>query len=153
MRTHYCGSLTEELIGQTVTVVGWVHRRRDHSHVIFFDLRDREGLLQVIVEKEDDVALYDASGKMRNEYIIQVTGKVRARDEAAYNLEHKSGKIELVAQKIDVVATSDTPPFPLNDDFTTVSEELRLKYRFLDIRRPWNARAFAFSLKSNQLNP
>ena len=151
MRTHYCGSLTEELIGQTVTVVGWVHHRRDHSHVIFFDLRDREGLLQVIVEKEDDVALYDASGKMRNEYIIQVTGKVRARDEAAYNLEHKSGKIELVAQKIDVVATSDTPPFPLNDDFTTVSEELRLKYRFLDIRRPEMLERLRFRSKVTNL--
>ncbi|WP_019520882.1 aspartate--tRNA ligase [Faucicola boevrei] len=136
MRTHYCGSITEELVGQTVTTVGWVHRRRDHSHVIFFDLRDRDGLLQVIVEKEDDPALYEASGKMRNEYILQITGKVRMRDESAFNLEHKSGKIELVAERIDVVAESETPPFPLNDDFITVSEDIRLKYRFLDIRRP-----------------
>lgn len=134
MRTHYCGSITEELVGQTVTTVGWVHRRRDHSHVIFFDLRDRDGLLQVIVEKEDDPALYEASGKMRNEYILQITGKVRMRDESAFNLEHKSGKIELVAERIDVVAESETPPFPLNDDFITVSEDIRLKYRFLDIR-------------------
>lgn len=136
MRTHYCGGITEEQVGQTVTTVGWVHRRRDHSHVIFFDLRDRDGLLQVIVEKEDDLALYEMSGKMRNEYILQVTGKVRMRDENAFNLEHKSGKIELVAEKINVLAESETPPFPLNDDFISVSEELRLKYRFLDIRRP-----------------
>ncbi|ELA08063.1 aspartyl-tRNA ligase [Moraxella macacae 0408225] len=136
MRTHYCGSITEELVGQTVTTVGWVHRRRDHSHVIFFDLRDRDGLLQVIVEKEDDPALYEAAGKMRNEYILQITGKVRMRDESAFNLDHKSGKIELVAEKISIVAESETPPFPLNDDFITVSEDIRLKYRFLDIRRP-----------------
>ncbi|MFW2177024.1 MULTISPECIES: aspartate--tRNA ligase [unclassified Moraxella] len=148
MRTHYAGNLTEEQIGQTVTVVGWVHRRRDHSHVIFFDLRDREGLLQVIVEKADDPALYDASGKMRNEYLLQIAGKVRARDENAYNLEHKSGKIELVAETIEVVAESETPPFPLNDDFVTVSEELRLKYRFLDMRRPEMLERMKFRAKA-----
>ncbi len=151
MRTHYCGSITEEQVGQTVTTVGWVHRRRDHSHVIFFDLRDRDGLLQVIVEKEDDPALYEASGKMRNEYILQITGKVRMRDESAFNLEHKSGKIELVAQAIEVIAESETPPFPLNDDFITVSEELRLKYRFLDIRRPEMLERLRFRSKVTNL--
>lgn len=151
MRTHYCGSITEEQVGQTVTTVGWVHRRRDHSHVIFFDLRDRDGLLQVIVEKEDDPALYEASGKMRNEYILQVTGKVRMRDESAFNLEHKSGKIELVAQTIEVVAESETPPFPLNDDFITVSEDIRLKYRFLDIRRPEMLERLRFRSKVTNL--
>ncbi len=151
MRTHYCGSITEEQVGQTVTTVGWVHRRRDHSHVIFFDLRDRDGLLQVIVEKEDDPALYEASGKMRNEYILQITGKVRMRDESAFNLEHKSGKIELVAQAIEVIAESETPPFPLNDDFITVSEELRLKYRFLDIRRPEMLECLRFRSKVTSL--
>lgn len=151
MRTHYCGSITEEQVGQTVTTVGWVHRRRDHSHVIFFDLRDRDGLLQVIVEKEDDPALYEASGKMRNEYILQITGKVRMRDESAFNLEHKSGKIELVAQTIEVVAESETPPFPLNDDFITVSEDIRLKYRFLDIRRPEMLERLRFRSKVTNL--
>lgn len=151
MRTNYCGSITEEQIGQTVTVVGWVHRRRDHSHVIFFDMRDRDGLLQVIVEKADDPALYEAASKMRNESILQITGKVRARDEAAFNLEHKSGKVELVAEKITVVAESETPPFPLNDDFISVAEELRLKYRFLDIRRPEMLERLRFRSKVTNL--
>ena len=136
MRTEYCGNISEALIGQSATVTGWVHRRRDHSHVIFFDLRDREGLLQVIVEKADDPDLYEAASKMRSEYLLKITGKVRARDESAYNPEHKSGKVELMAEAIEVLAESDTPPFPLNDDFTEISEELRLKYRFLDMRRP-----------------
>lgn len=148
MRTHYCGSLTEAQIGQTVTVVGWVHRRRDHSHVIFFDMRDRDGLLQVIVEKADDPALYEASGKMRNEFILKITGKVRARDESAYNLEHKSGKIELVAETIEIVAESETPPFPLNDEFVSVSEDIRLKYRFLDMRRPEMQERMKFRAKA-----
>ena len=95
MRTEYCGNISEALIGQSATVTGWVHRRRDHSHVIFFDLRDREGLLQVIVEKADDPDLYEAASKMRSEYLLKITGKVRARDESAYNPEHKSGKVEL----------------------------------------------------------
>lgn len=151
MRTNYCGSITEEQIGQTVTVVGWVHRRRDHSHVIFFDMRDRDGLLQVIVEKADDPVLYEAASKMRNESILQITGKVRARDEAAFNLEHKSGKVELVAEKITVVAESETPPFPLNDDFISVAEELRLKYRFLDIRRPEMLERLRFRSKVTNL--
>ncbi len=148
MRTNYCGSLTEAQIGQTVTVVGWVHRRRDHSHVIFIDMRDREGLLQVIVEKADDPELYEAAGKMRNEFILQITGKVRARDENAYNLEHKSGKIELVAEKIVVIAESETPPFPLNDEFVSVSEDIRLKYRFLDMRRPEMLNRMQFRAKA-----
>ena len=148
MRTNYCGSLTEAQIGQTVTVVGWVHRRRDHSHVIFIDMRDREGLLQVIVEKADDPELYEAAGKMRNEFILQITGKVRARDENAYNLEHKSGKIELVAEKIVVIAEPETPPFPLNDEFVSVSEDIRLKYRFLDMRRPEMLNRMQFRAKA-----
>lgn len=151
MRSHYCGSITEEFIGQNVTVVGWVHRRRDHSHVIFFDLRDRDGLLQVIVEKADNLELYDICGKMRNEYVLQITGRVRARDENAYNLEHKSGKVELVAKSVTIVAESETPPFPLNDDFVEISEENRLKYRFLDIRRPEMLERLRFRSKVTSL--
>lgn len=151
MRSHYCGSITEEFIGQNVTVVGWVHRRRDHSHVIFLDLRDRDGLLQVIVEKADNLELYDICGKMRNEYVLQITGRVRARDENAYNLEHKSGKVELVAKSVTIVAESETPPFPLNDDFVEISEENRLKYRFLDIRRPEMLERLRFRSKVTSL--
>lgn len=136
MRTHYCGSLTEAQLDQTVTLCGWVHRRRDHSHVVFFDLRDRDGLLQVIVEKEDYPELYEAATRMRPEYLLQITGKVRNRDEKSINANIPSGYIEVVASDIKILATSETPPFPLNDDHTQVSEENRLKYRFLDLRRP-----------------
>lgn len=151
MRTHYCGLVNEELNNQTITVCGWVHRRRDHSHVVFFDLRDREGLLQVIVEKADNPKLYDAALKMRNEFVLAITGKVRLRDKNAYNLEHKSGKVELVAQSIDIVAESETPPFPLNDDFINISEELRLKYRFLDMRRPQMIERMQFRAKATSV--
>ncbi len=136
MRTHYCGSLNESHIGQQVTLCGWVHRRRDHSHVVFFDVRDRDGLLQVIIERADTPELFDAAGKMRNEYVLQITGKVRAREEHLINPDIASGKIEVLADKIDILNSSETPTFPLNDDFANVGEEIRLKYRFLDMRRP-----------------
>ncbi|HNC01801.1 MAG TPA: aspartate--tRNA ligase [Agitococcus sp.] len=136
MRTHYCGSLNESHIGQQVTLCGWVHRRRDHSHVVFFDVRDRDGLLQVIIERADTPELFDAAGKMRNEYVLQITGKVRAREEHLINPDIASGKIEVLADKIEILNSSETPPFPLNDDFANVGEEIRLKYRFLDMRRP-----------------
>lgn len=136
MRTHYCGSLNESQIGQQVTLCGWVHRRRDHSHVVFFDVRDRDGLLQVIIERADTPELFEAAGKMRNEYVLQITGKVRAREEHLINPDIASGKIEVLADKIEILNSSETPPFPLNDDFANVGEEIRLKYRFLDMRRP-----------------
>ncbi|HNJ86544.1 MAG TPA: aspartate--tRNA ligase, partial [Agitococcus sp.] len=136
MRTHYCGSLNESHIGQQVTLCGWVHRRRDHSHVVFFDVRDRDGLLQVIIERADTPELFDAAGKMRNEYVLQITGKVRAREQHLINPDIASGKIEVLADKIEILNSSETPPFPLNDDFANVGEEIRLKYRFLDMRRP-----------------
>lgn len=133
-RTHYCGSVTEELIDQTITVSGWVHRRRDHGGVIFLDLRDRDGLLQVVIDPDTPDAFATADSA-RSEYVLTITGRVRARYEGTQNNAMKSGQIELLAKKIDTIATSETPPFPLNDDFGNVSEELRLKYRFLDIRR------------------
>ncbi|HNG47857.1 MAG TPA: aspartate--tRNA ligase [Agitococcus sp.] len=136
MRTHYCGSLNESHIGQQVTLCGWVHRRRDHSHVVFFDVRDRDGLLQVIIERADTPELFEAAGKMRNEYVLQITGKVRAREQHLINPDIASGKIEVLADKIEILNSSETPPFPLNDDFANVGEEIRLKYRFLDMRRP-----------------
>lgn len=136
MRTHYCGSLNESHIGQQVTLCGWVHRRRDHSHVVFFDVRDRDGLLQVIIERADTPELFDAAGKMRNEFVLQITGKVRAREQHLINPDIASGKIEVLADNIVILNSSETPPFPLNDDFANVGEEIRLKYRFLDMRRP-----------------
>ena len=136
MRTHYCGSLTEAQIDQTVTLCGWVHRRRDHAYVIFIDFRDRDGLLQVIVEKQDYPELYKAAQKMNPEFVLQITGKVRRRDPDSINPNIASGQIEVVATDITILATSETPPFPLNEEHSQISEENRLKYRFLDLRRP-----------------
>ena len=135
IRTQYCGSVTESYIDQSITVVGWVHRRRDHGGVIFLDMRDRDGLLQVVIDPDTPEAFATAD-KARSEFILKITGRVRRRYEGTTNPNMKSGQIELLAQEIETLATSETPPFPLNDDFSNVSEELRLKYRFLDIRRP-----------------
>ncbi|OOR88451.1 aspartate--tRNA ligase [Moraxella bovis] len=135
IRTEYCGSVTESYIDQTITVVGWVHRRRDHGGVIFLDMRDRDGLLQVVIDPDTPEAFATADNA-RSEFILKITGRVRKRYEGTQNPNMKSGQIELLAKEIETLATSETPPFPLNDDFSNVSEELRLKYRFLDIRRP-----------------
>lgn len=135
MRSHYCGLVTEELIDQTITIAGWVHRRRDHGGVIFLDMRDREGLLQVVIDPDTPVAFATADAA-RSEYLLKITGRVRRRYEGTENNNMTSGQVELLGKEIELLAKADTPPFPLNDDNINVSEELRLKYRFLDIRRP-----------------
>ncbi|MBF7685169.1 aspartate--tRNA ligase [Acinetobacter sp. B10A] len=135
MRTHYCGSLTEAQIDQTVTLCGWVHRRRDHGGVIFLDMRDRDGLVQVVIDPDTPDAFATAD-KARSEFVLKITGRVRKRYEGTENANMVSGQIEVLGKDIEVLASSETPPFPLNDENTTVSEDIRLKYRFLDIRRP-----------------
>jgi aspartyl-tRNA synthetase len=135
MRTHYCGSLTEAQIDQTVTLCGWVHRRRDHGGVIFLDMRDRDGLVQVVIDPDTPEAFATAD-KARSEFVLKITGRVRRRYEGTENANMVSGQIEVLAKEIEVLAASETPPFPLNDENTNISEEIRLKYRFLDIRRP-----------------
>ncbi|MEE1122163.1 MAG: aspartate--tRNA ligase, partial [Acinetobacter pseudolwoffii] len=135
MRTHYCGSLTETQIDQTVTLCGWVHRRRDHGGVIFLDMRDRDGLVQVVIDPDTPEAFATAD-KVRSEFVLKITGRVRRRYEGTENANMVSGQIEVLGKEIEVLAQSDTPPFPLNDENTNISEEVRLKYRFLDIRRP-----------------
>ena len=130
MRTHYCGSLTEAQIDQTVTLCGWVHRRRDHGGVIFLDMRDRDGLVQVVIDPDTPEAFATAD-KARSEYVLKITGRVRRRYEGTENPNMVSGQIEVLGKEIEVLAASETPPFPLNDDTINVSEEHRLKYRFL----------------------
>lgn len=147
MRTHYCGLITEELNEQTVTICGWVHRRRDHGGVIFLDLRDREGLLQVVIDPDTPDA-FKTADNARPEYILKIEGRVRPRYAGTENPNMTSGKVELLAKKIQTLATSETPPFPLNDEFTNVSEELRLKYRFLDMRRPEMQERMKFRAKA-----
>lgn len=147
MRTQYCGLVDEQLIDQTITICGWVHRRRDHGGVIFLDMRDREGLLQVVVDPDTPEAFTTADAA-RPEYVLAITGRVRRRYAGTENPNMTSGQVELLAKHIDTIATADTPPFPLNDEFTNVSEELRLKYRFLDMRRPEMQERMKFRAKA-----
>ncbi|MCX7071908.1 MAG: aspartate--tRNA ligase [Gammaproteobacteria bacterium] len=133
MRSHYCGQVTEQLTGQTVQVCGWVQRRRDHGGVIFIDLRDREGLLQVVFDP-DNADTFAAAERLRSEYVVQITGLVRARPEGTVNANLPTGRIEVLGRSIEVLNKAETPPFQLDDD--TVGEETRLKYRYVDLRRP-----------------
>src|SRR5262245_25164088 len=114
MRSHYCGQVNETLSGQEVTVAGWVHRRRDHGGVIFVDLRDREGLLQVVFDP-DDPALFMEAERLRGEYVIQVRGKVRARPAGTANANLASGKVELLAKQLTVLNKSEPLPFQLDE--------------------------------------
>ncbi len=131
MRSHYCGQVNESLIGQEVTVAGWVNRRRDHGGVIFVDLRDREGLVQVVFDPDDQQLFGDAE-RLRNEYVISVRALVRARPAGTANANIASGQIELLARGITVLNRSEPLPFQLDEH---VSEEVRLRYRYLDLRR------------------
>ena len=134
MRTHYCGLVTEALLGQTVTLCGWVNRRRDHGGVIFVDLRDREGYVQVVCDP-DRADMFKVAEDVRNEYCVQIIGLVRARPEGTTNDNLKSGKIELLCHELKVLNPSVTPPFQLDDD--NLSETTRLTHRVLDLRRTY----------------
>jgi aspartyl-tRNA synthetase len=131
MRTHYCGQVNETLSGQDVTVAGWVHRRRDHGGVIFVDLRDREGLLQIVFDP-DSPQIFSTAEKLRNEYVVRVTGRVRARPAGTVNKNLPSGAVEVLAREVELLNRSEPLPFQLDEN---VNEEMRLKYRYLDLRR------------------
>ena len=131
MRSHYCGHVNRAEIGRTVTVAGWVHRRRDHGGVIFIDLRDREGLLQVVFDP-DLAEMFKEAERLRGEYVLAVEGLVRPRPEGTVNKNLASGEVEVLAKKLTVLAKAKTPPFHHDEP---VSEELRLEYRYLDLRR------------------
>ena len=133
MRSYYCGVLDTTFIDQTVTLCGWVDRRRDHGGVIFIDLRDRDGIVQVVFDPDskENFALAD---KVRSEYVLQVTGKVRARDAATVNPTMSTGAIEVYGVELDILSVAETPPFPLNEH-GSVGEDVRLKYRYMDLRR------------------
>jgi aspartyl-tRNA synthetase len=132
MRSHYCGQVDETLVDQEIELCGWVNRRRDHGGVIFVDLRDREGLVQVVFDP-DKPEMFALAERVRNEFVLKVTGKVRLRDEAAINTNLKSGKIEVLGLKLEVLNVAETPPFQLDDQ--GVHEDIRLKYRYIDLRR------------------
>ncbi len=133
MRTHYCGLTTEALLGQTVSLCGWVHRRRDHGSLIFIDLRDREGLVQIVCNPEQ-AEMFKVAEEVRNEFCLRVTGVVTARTESTINANLKSGKVEVVASAVEVLNASVPVPFQLDDD--NLSETTRLTHRVLDLRRP-----------------
>jgi aspartyl-tRNA synthetase len=131
MRSHYCGQVNQELLGQPVTIAGWVHRRRDHGGVIFVDVRDREGLLQVVFDP-DQAAVFKEAERLRNEFVIKVKGQVRARPAGTVNTNLASGQVELLARELEVLNRSEPLPFQLDEH---VGEEVRLRYRYLDLRR------------------
>jgi len=134
MRSHYCGQLNASLDGQEITLCGWVHRRRDHGGVIFLDVRDREGLAQVVFDP-DRAEAFARADRVRSEYVVKITGRVRLRPEGARNPNMASGDIEVLGYEIEVLNQAETPPFPL-DEYSDVGEETRLRYRFIDLRRP-----------------
>lgn len=134
MRTHYCGQVTEKLIDQEIMVCGWVNRRRDHGGVIFVDLRDREGILQIVFDP-DTPDIFQIAEHIRNEFVLQVKGRVRTRPEGTINPDLPTGQVEVLALSLHVLNESDTPPFQLDDD--DVHEENRLRYRYVDLRRPY----------------
>lgn len=133
MRTHYCGHLNREHIGQTVTLCGWAHRRRDHGGVIFIDLRDREGMAQIVIDPDTPQA-FGIAEQVRNEFVLKVTCKVRPRPEGTVNPNLPTGEVEMLASEIEILNPSLTPPFMLDDE--NLTETVRLEHRYIDLRRP-----------------
>ena len=148
MRTDYCGAIDRRFLGQTVTLQGWAHRRRDHGGVIFIDLRDREGLVQVVSDP-DNVATFAVAESVRTEFVLQIVGRVRLRPEGTVNSALRSGEIEVLADSIEVLNPSLTPPFQMDED--NLSETVRLTYRYLDLRRPAMQRNFRLRYKASMV--
>ena len=133
-RSIYCGLVTEELVGKEITLHGWVQKRRDHGGVIFIDLRDREGVMQVVFNPQHNQAAFEIADTLRPEYVIEVTGTVALRGEGLANPNLKTGTMELEVHHVELLAKAKTPPIYIEDD-KVASDELRMKYRYLDMRR------------------
>ncbi len=149
MRTIYCGALNHSHIDQEITICGWVHRRRDHGGVIFIDLRDREGIVQVVFDP-DSKEYFDTADLVRSEYVLKITGIVRARSTDTVNSEMPTGHIEVYGLALEILNRSETPPFPL-DEYIKVGEDIRLKYRYMDLRRPEMLKNLIFRSKVTAL--
>jgi len=145
MRSHYCAEINELNVGEEVELVGWVNSHRDHGGVIFIDLRDRSGIVQIVADPADSKKAHEIAEKVKDEYVIKVKGKVRLRGEGLENPKLKTGKIEVVADTIEIENTSETLPFQIGDK--SVNEELRLKYRYLDLRDPNSLETFILRSK------
>src|SRR5450759_1663581 len=133
MRTHYCGLLNTDQLDQTVSLCGWAHRRRDHGGVIFIDLRDREGLAQIVCDP-DRAEMFKIAESVRNEFVLRISGQVRHRPAGTTNSKITSGQSEILCHEIEVLNTALTPPFQLDDEH--LSETVRLTHRVIDLRRP-----------------
>ena len=143
MRSHYCGTVNSQNLEQTVTVCGWVHRRRDHGGVIFVDLRDHTGLVQIVLDPESSTAdQFNIAEQVRNEFVLQVKGQVQPRPEGTINSRLESGEIEILGAELTLLSRAEPTPFriehPHLDSSTDpeITEEVRLRYRYLDLRRP-----------------
>jgi aspartyl-tRNA synthetase len=134
MRSHYCGQLRKSDIGSDVQLNGWVHRRRDHGGVIFLDVRDHQGIIQVVFDPDTEAA-FALADQVRNEYVLAIKGRVRARDDAAVNPKMPTGEVEVLGLELEILNASETPPFQL-DEYSDAGEDVRLRYRYLDLRRP-----------------
>ena len=133
MRSHYCGELNESLIGEEIEIAGWVNRRRDHGGVIFIDLRDRKGLAQVVFDP-DRAAPFAVGEQVRSEYVLAIKGVVRERPEGTINEDMVTGRVEVLVSEVEVLNSAETPPFMIDDD--SMGEDIRLRYRYVDLRRP-----------------
>ena len=149
LKSHGCGTLRLAHVGDTVTLAGWVHRRRDHGQLIFLDLRDRDGLVQIVVRPDDHPAAYAAANEARGEYVLRVTGAVAARSEATRNPNLATGDIEITATSVEVLNAAKTPPFAIGED-DDVNELVRMQYRYLDLRRPAMIAALELRHQLNQ---
>jgi len=146
-RTSYCGELRAKDAEKTVTLTGWIQRRRDHGNIIFVDLRDRTGIVQIVFNPEIEESVHDLAQSLRSEFVIAVTGKVSPRPEESVNPKLPTGEVEVFALKLDILSRAETPPFQIEDD-TDTGEELRLRYRYLDLRRPSMHRNFVIRHKA-----
>src|SRR5262245_56915082 len=134
MRSHYSGDLDASLVGNDVELCGWVHRRRDHGGVIFLDVRDRNGMAQVVFDP-DAADSFAKADRVRNEYVVRIAGRVRLRPEGTVNQDMKTGEVEVLGHDLEILNVSQTPPFQL-DEYSDAGEDVRLRYRYLDLRRP-----------------
>ena len=145
MRSHFCGELNESNIDENVILCGWVHRRRDHGGVIFLDLRDRDGIAQVVYDPDAEESFAIAEG-VRSEFVVLVNGRVRRRPEGTINKEMATGHIEVLGTDLTILNASETPPIQL-DEHVEAGEDVRLKYRYIDLRRPEMADRLRFRSK------
>ncbi|MBL7995276.1 aspartate--tRNA ligase [bacterium] len=151
LRTHTCGQLNSNFVTQTVSLIGWVHRRRDMGKLIFIDLRDRYGMTQIVFNPDNNASIHETAKELRTEFVVRVTGKVIARDAGNINKNIVTGAIEIAADQLEILSRAKTPPFELNDERLKIDEDVRLEYRYLDLRRNFMQEPLIFRHKLAQV--